>query len=79
MSSIPAALHDFSNFLSVREVVGSAGLRGSELDASSRIKRGALVFLSNELRAGLKTNPFSAILLPGFDTKTSSAAEGWRG
>lgn len=56
MSSMPIALHNFASFVSDRDLVRSAGRCGSELDASAPIKRGALVFLSNELRTGWSTN-----------------------
>lgn len=56
MSSNPAAPHvEPAGFKLVREVLMSAGLRGSESDASSDMKRDAAFFLSAEFRSGVRT------------------------
>jgi hypothetical protein len=56
MSSNPAASHVTpAGFKLVREVLRSAGLRGSQSDASSDMKREASLFLSAEFRSGVRT------------------------
>ena len=61
MSSNPAAPHvESAGFKLVREVLRSAGLRGSQSDASSDMKRDASLFLSTEFRRGVRTK--SALL-----------------
>ena len=61
MSSNPAASHvEPAGFKLVREVLRSAGLRGSQSDASSDMKRDASLFLSTEFRRGVRTK--SALL-----------------
>lgn len=61
MSSNPAASHlEPAGFKLVREVLKFAGLRGSESDASSDMKRDASLFLSAEFRNGVRTK--SALL-----------------
>jgi hypothetical protein len=61
MSSNPAASHVHpAGFKLVREVLRSAGLRGSESDASSDMKRDASLFLTAEFRSGARTK--SALL-----------------
>ena len=54
MSSNQAASNiDPAGFKLVREVLRSAGLRGSESIVSSDTKRDALLFLSAEFRSGV--------------------------
>lgn len=71
MSSNPAAPHvEPAGFKLVREVLRSAGLRGSESDASSDTKREASFFLSTEFRRGVRTK--SALLNSLANRKPSS-------
>lgn len=73
MSSNPAAPHvEPAGFKLVREVLRSAGLRGSESDASSDTKRDASLFLSTEFRRGVRTK--SALLNSLANRKQSSRA-----
>ena len=71
MSSNPAASHvDPADFKLVREVLRSAGLRGSQSDASSDMKRDASLFLSAAFRNGVRTE--SALLHSLANRKQSS-------
>ncbi len=71
MSSNPAASHvEPTGFKLVREVLRSAGLRGSQSDASSDMKRDALLFLSAAYRSGVRTK--SAVLHSLANRKQSS-------
>ena len=61
MSSNPAEPHlEPAGFKLVREVLRSAGLRGSGSDAGSDMKRDASLFLLAEFSSGVRTN--SALL-----------------
>lgn len=60
MSSNPASHFGPSGFQLVRQVLRTVGLRGSESDASSDMKRDASLFLSDEFRSGVRTK--SALL-----------------
>ncbi len=71
MSSNPTASHvDTAGFRLIRQVLRSAGLRGSESDASSDMKRDASLFLSAEFRSGVRTK--SALLHSLANRKRSS-------
>jgi hypothetical protein len=71
MSSNLAASHvEPAGFKLVREVLMSAGLRGSASDASSDMKRDASLFLSPEFRGGVRTK--SALLNSLANRKQSS-------
>ncbi|MDR6903688.1 hypothetical protein J2W52_005321 [Rhizobium miluonense] len=71
MSSNPAASHvDPADFKLVREVLRSAGLRASESDASSDVKREASLFLSAEYRNGVRTK---SALLYSLDNRRQSS------
>ncbi len=74
MSSNPAASHVTpAGFKLVREVLRSAGLRGSQSDASSDMKREASLFLSAEFRSGVRTK--SGLINSLANRKRSSTVE----
>ncbi|MBB3313995.1 hypothetical protein FHT78_005802 [Rhizobium sp. BK196] len=71
MSSNPAAPHvESAGFKLVREVLRSAGLRGSQSDASPDMKPDASLFLSAAFRSGVRTK--SALLHSLANRKQSS-------
>ncbi|GGG13505.1 hypothetical protein GCM10010924_48290 [Rhizobium wenxiniae] len=57
MSSNPAAITQIekAGFKLIRDVLRTAGLRGVEAEASSDMKRDALIFLTSEFRDGVRT------------------------
>lgn len=72
MSSNPATENsDKAGFKLVRDVMRAAGLRGVESDASSDMKRDALIFLCNEFRNGATTK---MALLKALDRRNLSTA-----
>lgn len=74
MSSNPAASHVTpAGFKLVREALRSAGLRGSQSDASSDMKREASPFLSAEFRSGVRTK--SGLINSLANRKRSSTVE----
>lgn len=71
MSSTSAPSHfDKAGFKLVREALRTAGLRGVDSDASSDMKRDALIFLTAEFRRGAKTK---TALLEALDRRSSLA------
>jgi hypothetical protein len=72
MSSDSAVSQELpAGFKLVREVLEAAGLRGSDSDATSDMKRDASLFLSSEFRSGVKTK---ADLLKSLANSNLSAA-----
>lgn len=72
MSSTPAETVQIDNagFKLIRDVLRAAGLRGIEADASSDMKRDALIFLTTEFRDGTRTK---ANLLKALTRRNRSA------
>lgn len=72
MSSTPAEPVQIDNagFKLIRDVLRAAGLRGIEADASSDMKRDALIFLTTEFRDGTRTK---ANLLKALTRRNHSA------
>jgi hypothetical protein len=72
MSSTPAETVQIDNagFKLIRDVLRAAGLRGIEADASSDMKRDALIFLTTEFRDGTRTK---ANLLKALTQRNRSA------
>jgi hypothetical protein len=77
MSSNPAAIVkiDDVGFKLIRDVLRTAGLRGLEADASSDMKRDALIFLTSEFRDGVRTK---TSLLEALTRRSRSSTVGAR-
>jgi hypothetical protein len=77
MSSNPAAIVkiDDTGFNLIRDVLRTAGLRGVDADASSDMKRDALIFLTSEFRDGIRTK---ANLLEALTRRNRSSTAGAR-
>lgn len=77
MSSNPKTIVqiDDAGFKLIRDVLKTAGLRGVNADASSDMKRDALIFLTSEFRDGIRTK---ASLLEALTRRNRSPTAGAR-
>ncbi|MNE49995.1 hypothetical protein D3C80_1445510 [compost metagenome] len=74
-NTLAAAQIDNDGFKLIRDVLRAAGLRGVATDASSDMKRDALIFLTSEFRDGVRTK---ASLLDALTRRSRSSTVGAR-
>lgn len=72
-NTLAAAQIDNDGFKLIRDVLRTAGLRGVATDASSDMKRDALIFLTSEFRDGVRTK---ASLLEALTRCSRSSTDG---